>query len=134
MIQFTDIIRDQFVPGNNFLRDIKMEDEEDAYYQICNNVNKFNTMNEMNYNNDFKVPPISTFCTPSMNTQYYNRNNIVRNDYISTERDTSSTMRGNYLVSSDGEGSPKSVDETDTAPVYCVRGVRTITRNPWKNY
>lgn len=88
-------------------------------------------MDDMTYNNnDYKLQPASSFYTPSMNSPFYNKNNLVRNNYmVNNENVPSSGMK--YIVSSsDGEGSPKSLDDIEATPVHCVRGVRTITRNP----
>lgn len=104
--------------------------------------NRNSTVNNNNTNNNtFKSQPVSTYCGPAaVNPPCYNRNYMLRHhsnimnpntDSIMCSTDTTSSMRGgSYMVSSDGEGSPKSIDENESSPVYCVRGVRTITRNP----
>ena len=117
MIRFPEINRDQYVPGDQYVPDIKIEEDVETYYH--NSGNKLNSIHDLQfYNNDFKMPPISTFCSPSSNNEYYVENKI----------------RCNYLTSSDGECSPESTDGADmtdmSAKVPCIRGVRTITRNP----
>lgn len=89
-------------------------------------------MDDMTYNsnNDYKVQPPSSFYPAAMNSQFYNRNNVLRSNYMMSPDTTPSTGIKYIVSSSDGEGSPKSIDEAEGIPVHCVRGVRTITRNP----
>lgn len=113
-----NLTRDHYVPEHQYLPNIKLEDD-DVYYQL--NESKYNPFVELSrLNNEFKMPPISSFCASPSLPGIINTNNGLRSD---------------YLGSSDGECSPKSVDENEIVDnvmnsVSCIRGVRTITRNP----